>query len=43
MKLQDFIKQVGSVITTWNVIDKYIDSVDNTNDSSIEVSNVNSQ
>lgn len=41
MKLQDFIKLGGSVITTWNVIDKCTDSVDNTNDSSIEVSDVN--
>lgn len=41
MKLQDFIKLGGSVITTWNVIDKCADSVDNTSDSSIEVSDVN--
>lgn len=41
MKLQDFIKLGGSVITTWNVIDKCVDSVDNTINSSIEVSNVN--
>lgn len=41
MKLQDFIKLGGSVITTWNVIDEYVDSVDNTNNSSIEVSDVN--
>lgn len=41
MELQDFIKLGGSVITTWNVIDKCVDSVDNTSDSSIEVSDVN--
>lgn len=41
MKLQDFIKLGGSVITTQNVIDEYVDSVDNTNNSSIEVSDVN--
>lgn len=41
MKLQEFIKLGGSVITTWNVIDKCVDSVDNTSDSSIEASDVN--
>lgn len=41
MKLQEFIKLGGSVITTWNVIDKCVDSVDNTINSSIEVSDVN--
>lgn len=41
MKLQKFIKLGGSVITTWNVIDKCVDSVDNTSDSSIEASDVN--
>lgn len=41
MKLQEFIELGGSVITTWNVIDKCVDSVDNTNDSNIEPSDVN--
>lgn len=41
MKLQDFIKLGGSVITTWNVIDKCVDSVDNTINSSVKVSDVN--
>lgn len=41
MKLQEFIKLGGSVIATWNVIDKCVDSVDNTSDSSIETSDVN--
>lgn len=41
MQLQDFIKRGGSVVTTWNVIDKCVDSIDNTINSSIELSDVN--